>query len=302
MSDAISIPVSSSATSAAPAAPAAPSDKAPATERAIGTSEAPAESTPKKYRVKVDNDDIELTDEDLVKTVKKTREYAKKEKERAQSDSKRTAMEDAAKKGDFSLLFEHLGVEADTWAQQRVIEKYKTATMPEAERKAREIEARERAHEKRVREHEEKMAAEAEEREMAGMRAKYEKDLAALGEKDSLMKNPAFARMVAQEYFQDLDSAEDDEKRNGITLESALPKARAAVRAILKHEIEAAASKPETLLELFGPELIKTLRTTDFESVARSKGQAVAKPTDTADKPPKYKSWADYAKRWGADY
>jgi hypothetical protein len=105
--------------------------------------EARKEAERRKYKLKVDGQDeeVELTDEEISVRLQKERAAAKRMQESAELKKKFAQAVDLIKKDPFAALKDPaFGIDLEALAEQRLLEKYKLELMPEEQRKQMEME------------------------------------------------------------------------------------------------------------------------------------------------------------------
>lgn len=276
--------------------------------------EAPAEG-PKKLKLKTKTDgqeeELELSEEEIVKYVQKSKaadkrlEEAAKEKKEALRIQKENAEKwENLKKAPLNVLKELLNEEELLEiTSSHIIEEHKKRTMTPEQRELENL----RKENKKLMQYQkmeaEKRAKEEHEKKVSAFTERFDKELTELLNSGVLPVSRAVSNLLTQAYVEKLETLENEEARSAVKLSDLVPEVtkfyhdevRTAVAFLTKH--------PEQVEKVLGPELFRVLREID---IAKHKASHVTKAQEKqkeeeAKKDAPIQSWADFRKRYKLD-
>lgn len=296
-------PSQPSSTPATPAAqpqaskPVDPKTQVKAVVESVKTGE-PTPATPKKYKVKVDNQEMEVDESTLVNDyqLRKLSDKKRSEAEKVLAEYKK--LQEVSQKDPIKFM-KAMGVDFDDLATKHLTRKAEEAMMDPKERELQQAKAEAEQYKKWVAEQKAKQEQTAKEAQIAQERSKIHSEIIQAIEetKDSLglPVDEELVIAIAQKMLL------QDKKQKPLNAKEALPKAYESQQKYLK--AIAGKMEGEALVKWLGDDVAKKIRKYDLaqlkakRAAAQPQQNALVKPKEDLKKPaPAYKTWSQFKK------
>lgn len=238
--------------------------------------ETPPAEPPRKHRVRVDGEEMEVDEDELRRGYQLSRASFKKMEEAAKERKQAEALRERLKADPWAAM-KDLGLDPDDLAERRVWERIQASQMTPEQRKALEAEQRAKRAEEELKAEREKATASERERLAKVEFQKIDTEITEALTKNELPKTPDTVRRVAQLMERSLELglnlAADDVAK--LVVDEFRESMRRAVKGMTPAQAEA----------IFGGEFMKTLRKHDLSRIRAAKAQAPKDEAPTPGKP-----------------
>ena len=248
---------------------------------------AEAGSAGRKYTVKVNEEDVEVSEEELIRGYGRMR-AANEKFEKAAAIEKNTAKLIETLKSDPAKILEHLGFDMRTYAEKVLAQQLEEELLPEEERERRRREADLQTREEKLKQQEE----EKRQAEAAALQQKYaseyENTIVTALKESGLPKTPQSVKRMAELMYANLEKGVDLDAKDLVQI----------VREDYLGDIKTLLGELEgdSLLELLGEDVAKKLRKADLARLNQKPEESTEKNDDTPRKrrKPKKQTVSDF--------